>query len=96
MDHIGMAIAVLPGKTETARRFFNQLDTDKRAEFDRSERRIGITKELWYLAKLPAGEHLIGYMEAADFNAAFQAFIASRDPFDLCSNSSFSTSPEWI
>jgi hypothetical protein len=49
----------------------------------RSERRIGITKELWYLAKLPSGDHLIGYMESADFSRALPSFVGSRDPFDM-------------
>jgi hypothetical protein len=74
---------VLEGKSEAARTFFKQLDAERRAEFDASERRIGITKELWYLAKLPAGDHVIGYMEAQDFNRAFQSFVASRDSFDM-------------
>jgi hypothetical protein len=83
MDHICLAIPVLAGKSEAARAFFKQLDHERRAEFDASERRIGITKELWYLAKLPAGDHVIGYMETPDFNRAFQSFVASRDSFDL-------------
>jgi len=83
MDHICLAIPVLSGKSEAARAFFKQLDHERRVEFDASERRIGITKELWYLAKLPAGDHVIGYMETLDFNRAFQSFVASRDSFDL-------------
>ena len=76
MDHVCLAMPVLPGQSEAARAFFKQLDTNRRTEFDAS-------KELWYLAKLPAGDHVIGYMESNDFNRAFQSFVASRDPFDL-------------
>jgi hypothetical protein len=83
MDHICLAFPVLPGKTTDARTFLQQLDGTRRAEFDASERRIGITKELWYLAPLPSGDHLIAYMEAADFNRALQSFVSSRDPFDV-------------
>ncbi len=83
MDHVCLAVPLLPGKSAEARAFFNQLDGSKRAEFDASERRIGITKEIWYLAPLPGGDHVIGYMEAADFNSALQSFVASRDPFDM-------------
>lgn len=83
MDHICLAMPVLAGKSEDARAFMRQLDSTRRAEFDASERRLGISKELWYLAKLPAGDHLIGYMEAADFNRALTAFVASRDSFDM-------------
>ena len=83
MDHVCLALPVLPGKSADARAFMRQLDRERRAEFDQSERRIGITKEPWYLAQLPSGDHLIGYMEAVDFGRALQAFVMSRDAFDM-------------
>jgi hypothetical protein len=83
MDHICLALPVLTGKTTDARTFLRQLDGARRAEFDASERRIGITRELWYLATLPSGDHLIGYMESMNFGNALQGFVSSRDPFDL-------------
>jgi hypothetical protein len=60
-----------------------ELDGPLKGEFDVSERRIGISKELWYLAKLPAGEQLVAYIESADFSSAVGQFSASRDPFDM-------------
>ena len=83
MDNICMALPVTNGKSAAARAFLQQLDTTRRAEFDESEQRLGITKELWYLASLPSGDHLIAYMESADFNRALSSFVGSRDPFDL-------------
>ena len=83
MDHICLAFPVLAGKTAVARVFLRELDGPRKSDFDRSERRIGITKELWYLAALPAGDHMIGYMESPDFNRALTAFVQSRDEFDL-------------
>jgi hypothetical protein len=74
---------VLPGKTAAARTFMQQLDGPRQADFDRSERRIGITKELWFLAQPPSGEQLIAYMESPDFSRALQMFVGSRDPFDV-------------
>jgi hypothetical protein len=83
MDHICLALPVVAGKTADARAFIRQLDGSRRAEYDASERRIGITRELWYLATLPSGDQLIGYMESADFGRALSMFVASRDPFDM-------------
>ena len=83
MDHICLALPVLPGKTAAARAFLQQLDGPRHTDFDRSERRIGITKELWFLAPLPSGEQLIVYMESPDFGRALQMFVGSRDPFDV-------------
>jgi hypothetical protein len=83
MDAVCLAFPVLPGKTSEARDFMRELDGPRKREFDTSERRIGITKELWYLASLPSGDQLIGYMEAHDFGKAVGMFSASRDPFDM-------------
>ena len=83
MDHVCLALPVVNGQSDAARTFLHQLDGSRRDEFDSSERRIGITKELWYLASLPAGDHLIGYCESADFGRALPMFVASRDPFDV-------------
>ena len=82
MDQISLVLPILPGKTEDARVFQRQLDTDRKPDYDRSERRIGITKEVWYIASLPAGDFLVAYMESDDFNRALQQFVASQDEFD--------------
>jgi hypothetical protein len=83
MDQICIVLPILPGKTEAARDFQRELDTDRKADYDRSERRIGITKELWFLAALPSGDHFVAYIEGADFNQAMQMFVQSQDEFDL-------------
>ena len=82
MDHICLVLPILPGKTEESRAFLRALDTDRRADYDRSERRIGITKEVWYIASVPGGDQLVAYMESQDFNQALQQFVASQDEFD--------------
>jgi hypothetical protein len=83
MDNVCLVLPVLPGKTNEARAFMRELDGPRKSEFDASERRIGITKELWYLAKTPSGDQLVGYMEAQNFGQAVGQFSASRDPFDV-------------
>ena len=83
MDHVCLVLPVLPGKSDQARVFMRELDGPRKREFDASERRIGISKELWYLAKLPAGDQLIAYIESRDFGGAVGQFSASRDAFDM-------------
>src|SRR5688572_12644056 len=83
MDHVCLVLPILPGMVDDARGFMRELDGPRKGEFDASERRIGISKEFWYLAKLPAGEQLVGYIESADFGSAVGQFSASRDPFDM-------------
>jgi hypothetical protein len=82
MDQICLVLPILPGKSGDARAFQRELDTDRKADYDRSERRIGITKEVWYIASLPNGDQLVAYMESPDFNRALQSFVQSRDAFD--------------
>ncbi len=83
MDQVCAVFSVLPGKSGVARDFMRQLDVERKAEFDRSERRIGITKEVWFLAQGPAADQLVGYMEGENLKDAIGMFSQSRDPFDL-------------
>ncbi len=83
MDHVCVVFPVLPGKTEAARAFMRDVDGPRMAEYDRSEQAIGISKELWFLASLPTGDALVGYIEAADFGKAVGQFGASNEPFDV-------------
>jgi hypothetical protein len=83
MDQICLAFPVQEGTAEAARAFMRDLDDARRDEYDRSERRLGISKEVWFLAPTPAGELLVGYIEAEDFATAAPQFFASQDPFDL-------------
>ena len=48
MDYVCIVFPVLAGKTADARAFMRELDTQRMAEYDRSERRIGISKEVWF------------------------------------------------
>ncbi len=83
MDQICLVLPVLEGKTTTARSFREELETQRKAEYEVSEHRIGIDKEAWYIASTPAGDQLVAYMETPDFAGALASFSASRDPFDL-------------
>ena len=82
MDQICLVVPILTGKTDDARAFQRELDTTRKADYARSERAIGITKEVWHLAALPSGDHLVAYIESADFNRALQLFVQSREEFD--------------
>jgi hypothetical protein len=83
MDRICLVLPILPGKNDSARAFQQELDGPRKNDYDASERRIGITKEMWFVAQTPAGDQLVSYMESADFNKALSMFVQSRDDFDL-------------
>ncbi|MBA2598371.1 MAG: hypothetical protein H0V00_17250 [Chloroflexia bacterium] len=82
MDQVCLVLPILPGKTEDARAFQRELDTERKDDYDRSERRIGIPKEVWFIASLPTGDQLVAYIESPDFNGAIKMFVESQDEFD--------------
>jgi ketosteroid isomerase-like protein len=83
MDEVCLVAPLLSDKAEAARAFMRELDGPRRDDYSASERRIGISKEVWFLAPTPAGELLVGYMESSDFESAFAAFVTSDNEFDL-------------
>ena len=83
MNQICLVIPITPGKSDDARDFMRELEHQRKAVYDQSERRIGITKEVWYLARTPGGDQFVAYMETADFGKALSLFSASRDEFDM-------------
>ena len=83
MDEICLVTPVLAGRADTAREFLRRLDGDRRADYQRSEQQLGITKEVWFLASGPRELSLVAYIEAADFPHSLRAFAASRDAFDV-------------
>jgi hypothetical protein len=83
VDQVCLALPIQTGMSEDARAFMQELETSRRADYDASERRIGITKEAWFLAPLPSGDHLVAYIESEDFMKALEAFVSSQEDFDL-------------
>ena len=79
MDQVCLVVPVADDKSEDARSFMAELDDVRKAEYDASERRLGISKEVWFLAPLPTGAALVAYMESDDFNSALGRFVESRD-----------------
>jgi hypothetical protein len=83
MVPVCLVFPILPGKTEAARAMHVDLETTRKPDYARSEKRLGIDKEYWYIASLPSGDQLVGYFEVEDLDPVLNAFIASTDPFDL-------------
>jgi hypothetical protein len=83
VDQICLVIPIKSGKTAAARAFMRELEMDRKPDYDRSERRIGIDKEVWYVAHGAGGDEFVAYIEAASFPDALGAFSRSRDEFDM-------------
>ena len=75
-------LPTLPGKTDEARGFLWEMGHARGAEYDRSQRRIGITHEVWYLSALPDGDYVVVYMQGADLARSLRVLALSDDEFD--------------
>jgi hypothetical protein len=82
MDYIGFALPIQPGKSDAARAFLAELEGPRKEQYAASERKIGITKELWFFQETPNGDLFIAYMESADFGRALGMFSQSKEEFD--------------
>ena len=83
MDHSVLVFPILPGKTDAARAFQREIDTTRKADYARTERRLGVTREYWFIAELPGGDQFVLYFDSADVNQVMSDFVQSQVPFDL-------------
>jgi hypothetical protein len=83
VEQICLVIPIYDDKLDVAREFMRELEQERKAEYAASERRIGIDKEVWYIAAVPGGRQFVAYMETLDFLNALGMFSQSRDPFDV-------------
>ena len=77
------ALPIKSGQAEAARSFARECIGPRYAEYDASERRIGIAGENWYLLHTPSAELFVIQVEGADLMSSLGAFISSREPFDV-------------
>src|SRR5215208_6920346 len=82
VDQVCFALPVLEDKTEDARAFFEEVETQRKSDYAASEQRINISKESWHLQHSPQGDLLLAYIESPDFASALESFSGSRDEFD--------------
>ena len=82
MDQACLTIPILPGKTAAARALMRELEEDRKSEYEASQRLLGVTKHVWFLATGPGGDELVAYVECRAFDQAFDLLVRSRLPFD--------------
>jgi len=83
VDHTCLVVPVLSGKEDAMRAFYKDVNGARQQEFDESERRLGITKEVAWLAPLNGGSAAVIYIESENFEQAFSEFVQSQGDFDL-------------
>jgi Family of unknown function (DUF6176) len=82
MDHTCLVVPLKPGKEQALRDFYRDVES-RHDEYDRSEQRLGITKEVAWSAPMNGGRAAVIYIESDDFATAFSRFVQSQEEFDL-------------
>ena len=82
MQCIAFAVPILPGKTETSRDGTRSLEGERKAAYESSRERHGISREAVWLQQTPAGDMVVVYLEADDLQAAMAGMGSSQEQFD--------------
>ena len=83
MASLGMALPLLPGKTESWNRWAQETAGPRLSEYQASRQRLGITREASFLQQTPQGNMAVLYIEAEDIARVFQGLASSQEPFDV-------------
>ena len=91
MDYICWVVPVIPGRTDAARAYCESLEKERRAEYEASEREIGIDRELFFLWHGPAGDYIVLYMDGADMTDALKKWADHEGPFETWGKAQWAT-----
>jgi hypothetical protein len=83
MASLGMALPLLPGKTEDWKRWCQEVESSRLNEFQASRKRLGITREASFLQQSPLGDMGVIYIEAEDIASVFLGQATSQESFDV-------------
>ena len=84
MQAIAFAAPFLPGKTDADREVMASFSGgERRADFEASRKRAGITRESVWIQSTPNGDVAVVVIEADDIAAAMGALGSSDEPFDV-------------
>jgi hypothetical protein len=96
VEQVCLVIPVHPGRSSDAREFMRELEASRKDEYARSEERIGITKEVWFLAGVGGGDAMIAYIETHDFAHAWDCSHSRRTSSTCGSSGAWPRPPAWI
>jgi hypothetical protein len=82
MPGLVLTLPIAAAKVEAWRRFCQELSGTRRAPYEASRRRLGITRERWSLMQNTYGASTVGTFEADDVGVALAGMIASVLPFE--------------
>ena len=83
MHTIAFAIPIALGKTELFRSAYGRFVLDRRAEFEESRRRLGISSERGFLQQTPTGDVAIVVFDVVDPARMLAGTATSSEPIDV-------------
>jgi hypothetical protein len=82
MDQALFTLPILPGKTEAARAFLQEMNGPRKQELAACGQSVGVTKEVWAIQQTPRGDVFVAYMVGDNIARAFAQVAASPSEFD--------------
>jgi hypothetical protein len=82
MDQTLFTLPILPGKTEAARAFLQELEGPRKQELAACGQSVGIDREVWAIQQTPQCDFFVAYMAGEDIAEAFKQVAASQSEFD--------------
>jgi hypothetical protein len=82
MDQALFTLPILPGKTEAARAFLQEMNGPRKQELAACSQGAGVSKEVWAIQQTPQGDVFVAYMTGDDITQAFRQVAASQTEFD--------------
>ncbi len=82
MEYALFALPIQPGKTAAARGFLQELESERKGQYAESERRLGVTKEVWAVQQTAGGDLFAIFFQSEDIGGALGKFVGSQDTFD--------------
>lgn len=83
MERMCLTIPVKSGHREELIAFMREVDGPRHAELAETEKRVGLQREVFFLAEGAEHDQLLMYVEGEAIAGSIAAFVASREPFDV-------------
>lgn len=83
MDWICWMMPLKPGTTDAARSYCASLESERRAEYEASERELGIEREVFFLWHGPDGtDYVVLYMDGKDMKKSLDQWEGHPGEFE--------------
>jgi hypothetical protein len=80
MENALFALPIQSGKTDAARSFLNELESQRKGQYAESERRLGISKEVWAIQQTSMGDLFVVFFQSNDIPEPSVSSLTHKTP----------------